>query len=308
MKEVDTIEIFFPTFRNKTVFQHSLISCLEQDYQNVLIHIYDNSIGDDCNEIWDFVRQLNDTRLRYHPNKLNVGPMVNYAQIIDHMKTSEFAIFLSADMGLEKCSLSIMMAEMLKGKSQVVYPSSNIFAYEENYGMDLMSKKYFGVVDQGLNQSQAHGIEIIREYFSNLNISGEYYNFSFAGSLIYAPILKALSSDYLAFRFHGMEHFLSMELALNASNVTRLNRPCLRVIVGAPRIGGTQRPGDFFTRLEPIVACQRFLRKYELVLSRNIPAFDDLYQSQIDKCQFFVKNYSGFDNEIRNLIREIEYR
>lgn len=299
-----TIEIFYPTFKNRDVFEHSINSCLEQDYKDILIHVYDDS-GSDCHEIYDLVEQIDDTRLVYHRNKFNIGTWPNCAQIIDHMKTTEFSIFLAADVGLEKRSLSVMMTEMQKRKSQVIHPSSYLFDYEEKNGVNLASKKYFGVTNQVCEQETVSGIEQIEEYFSDCNISGEYNNFSFYSSLIHSPVLRSLSQDYLAFRFHGSEQFLSMELAINSTYVTRIGHPCLHTIIGAPRFGDTERPRDFYTRIETIVACQRFLKKYDLMLRRHIPSGTRLHKSQIDKCHFFKKNYSGYEDLIEDILEEL---
>jgi glycosyltransferase involved in cell wall biosynthesis len=300
------INIFYPTYKNKEVFAYSLESCLRQDYENVSIHVYDNSAGDGCGEISKLINSLNDVRVSYYPNQLNIGPVANYAQIIDHMKSTDFSMCLAADIGLETRSLSLMVEEMFKNKSPVVYASSNLSTYNSTQGVLKNSYNSLDVLSGVDDNKSSLGIDIIKEYFSTDNICGEYNNFSFFGSLIYSPLLKLLSQDYLAFRFHGLEHYLSMELALSASSITRLKRPCLRAIVGAPRIGGTQRPTDFLTRIEPIMACQKFLEKYELILKNHLSSIEYFHNAQKEKCIFFQQNFTGYESEIQKLLAKID--
>lgn len=300
------IDIFYPTYKNKEVFAHSLQSCLQQDHENISIHVYDNSFGDGCEDILKLVKNLNDDRINYYPNRFNIGPVANYAQIIEHMKSTKFSMCLAADIGLENKSLSMMIGEMIDNNSTLVYASSNFSVFNKELNLFEKSIKPLDVLGSHQGNKISHGIDIIEEYFSDVNICGEYNNFSFFGALIYSPLLNLLSQDYLSFRFHGAEHYLSMELALSSASISRVKEPCLHAIVGAPRIGGTQRPVDHYTRMEPIMACQKFLDKYELVLKRHLSSISHLYDSQRQKCLVFQNNYGGYEFEIKKLLSKID--
>lgn len=300
------VDIFYPVYKNINTFEYVLRSCLEQEYENIRIHVYDNAFSEGYLLTSDLIERINDKRIVYHKNLVNLGPLVNYAQIFSDMKKTRLSICLAADIGFTKIGLSTMIQALKKTGATVVYPSGCSFSYQDilTGEYEFRQADYFNVLQNfsGASQITQPGIEIVPEYFSENNINGEYNNFSFFGALIASPVLHALGSNFFNYRYHGFEHYLSMDLALNSNLVTRLSAPCLQSVIGTPRIGGTERPNDHFTRLEPIVACGDFLKYKYFVLKKYFGDMGLFFVSQINKGQFFKDNYLGYETEIDSLI------
>ena len=142
------------------------------------------------------------------------------------------------------------------------FSSSIVFAIGRAIEFDQLSRRKPDKFVFKLNKKMPitqKGIDIISEYYSSLNINGEYNDFSFLGALISSKILHNLGRRFNNFSYHGFEHYLSMELAMNAPIVTRIYDELYLAIIGAKRLGDTSRPSDDYTRFEPILACEQFL-------------------------------------------------
>jgi len=307
MHSSQTVDIFYPVYKNTTIFEFVLKSCLEQDYENIRIHIYDNAFAEGYLSTSELVKKINDERIIYHKNLANVGHIVNYAQIIAEMKKTRLSICLPFDIGFTKTGLSKMIQALIRTGASVVFPSGCWVSYKDvlNNEADLDQTNYINILRTfpGESEMVQSGFEIVHEYFSEKNINGEYNDFSIFGALIVSSVIHALDSNFLNYRYHGFEHYLSMDLAINSSLVTRLSAPCLQAVIGSPRIGGTERPSDNFTRLEPIVACSDFLESKYFLLRKYFDDLEPFFTSQINKCQFFKDNYQGYEDEITLLIK-----
>lgn len=300
------IDIFYPTYKNIETFAFVLRSCLTQDYQNIKIHVYDNAFSEGYLLTSELIEKINDRRIIYHKNLVNMGATINYAQIIAEMKKTSLSICLAADIGFTSNGLSLMVDALFRTKASIVFPSSYLSKYEDIIigANNAQKENYFDVLE-GLSREPEiiqPGIDLVKEYFSEQNISGEYNNFSFFGALISSPILHALGSRFFNYKYHGFEHYLSMDIATKSNLVSRLSTPCLMAVVGTPRIGGTERPTDHFTRLETIIACSDFLKNNYFTLKRYFKDMNPFFISQIDKCFFFKANYVGYEDEINKLI------
>jgi hypothetical protein len=221
------------------------------------------------------------------------------------MNKTQLSVCLAADMGFAPKGLSMMVSALLGNRASVVYASSITYDYSDICKNNIggAQVRIFDILPRTIDITHLTqpGHEIVKEYFSYENICGEYNNFSFFGSLIYSPILVQLTNVYSSFRFHGSEHYLSMDLAINAPLVTRLRSPCILGVVNTPRIGGTERPSGHYTRFEPIFACDVFLKNKYAVLSSHYMDMTPFFISQREKCKFFKENYTGYENEIEQL-------
>ena len=307
MHSTQIVDIFYPVYKNTTIFEFVLKSCLEQDHENIRIHIYDNAFAEGYFSTSKLVKKINDKRIIYHKNLVNVGHIANYAQIIAEMKKTRLSICLPFDIGFTKTGLSKMIQALIRTGASVVFPSAYSASYKDILSIeaDHLQTNYINILRTFQEESEIvlSGYEIVKEYFSEKNINGEYNDFSFFGALIVSSVIHAIESNFLNYRYHGFEHYLSMDLAINSSLVTRLSAPCLQAVIGSPRIGGTERPPDYFTRLEPIVACNDFLESKYFLLKKYFDDLGPFFTSQINKCQFFKDNYQGYQEEISRLIK-----
>lgn len=306
------IEIFYPTYKNVETFEFVLRSCLDQDYRNIRVHVYDNAWPENYLLTAELIDKIGDKRVVYHKNSVNLGALINYSQIFSEMKKTSLSICLSADIGFTSGGLSLMYEALLRTGASVVHPSSVSYRHQDilNNRDELYELTHRNVVEgfRGESEVVQPGIEIVQEYFSENNISGEYNNFSFFGALIVSPVLHAVGTNFLNYRYHGVEHYLSMDLAINSHFVTRLSAPCRLAVIGSPRIGGTERPTGFYTRLEPIAACQSFLKAKYMALREYYGDMEPFFLSQEAKCEFFRNNYDGFTVEVESLLEASKKR
>ena len=93
-----------------------------------------------------------------------------------------------------------------------------------------------------------------------------------------------------------------MHLALRCPLVARTNITCLQNIIGSPKLGGTQRPLNSFTRLEPIISSQKFIDDFEAILIASATSLEKYFIAQICKCNYFLKHYSGFEEQVLRII------
>jgi len=302
----EKIDIFYPTYLNAQVFKQTLMSCLAQDYKNIHVHIVDNSVADGNHEILELVRRISDPRIEYHANGSNIGAAANYNVLIDMMAATDYSICLAADIGFETSGLSVMMKLLRSNGSSVVFPSSKLISYEkalDDFFENLEDGTIFVVPPElQCDEITQQGIDVTKEYFSNYNINGEYNYFSFFGALVDSSLIRGIGTNYLGFKFHGFEHYLSMRLSALAPKITRTKKLCYKCVFGAPRLGGTVRPENHFTRLEPILASQKFLEDFGALLIHRFGGIADFRRSQIDKSIFFLKNYDGFRDEILDIL------
>lgn len=306
------IEIFYPTYKNVDTFEFVLRSCLEQDYQNIRVHVYDNALPEGYVLTSELIDKIGDSRIVYHKNIVNFGALGNYSQIFSDMKKTSLSICLAADIGFTSGGLSRMYEALLRTGATVVFPSGVFYRHRDivNNRDALYEVKDSNVVERFPGESEVvqPGIEIVQEYFSENNINGEYNDFSFFGALIVSPVLHALDTNFNNYRYHGFEHYLSMDLAINSNFVARLSAPCKISVIDSPRIGGTERPCDHYTRLEPIAACQSFLKAKYMALREHYGDMEAFFLSQEAKCEFFRNNYDGFTVEVESLLKASKKR
>jgi len=308
-----TVDIFFPTYRNADVFAYCLRSCLDQYHRDIRVFVYDNSLAEGCREIEEVIRNFNDNRVYYLPNSANIGHILNYQQIIKNMASSNYAMCLSADIGLTKSGLLTLLSIRQDHGALIAYGGGEVFPYcdfqsilsrDKNcFDSEINLESYSPLINECKSKILVHsGIALVDEYYSDLNLFGEYNSFSFFGALINGKVLTDIGASHMRFRYHGFEQYLSMHLALRCHLVARTNITCLRGIVGSPRIGGTQRPLNFFTRLEPIISAQKFIDDFEMILAAESTGMEKYFIAQICKCNYFLKHYSGFEEQVLRII------
>lgn len=301
----ELVTIYVPTYRNEKVFSVALDSYLEQSHKNISIKIFDNSSGDGYLEISNIIKSKNDTRIIYHKNLKNIGAANNYLQIFRSIKPGERVIILASDMALQSNAVESMLAIANNTCASIIMPRSNNYIIENIIESEYKNKSV--EVKSVFNQNiELNGVDIIKYYFSNENINGEFFSFSFAGALIDGGLIYSVNRTRIGYRFHGLEQLLSMELALNANKIYLSNQFNLINFLGHPRLGGTERPKNYLTRLEPILACEQFLSENKCILYSLNFDICSARKSQINKILYYFKNYSGFfENLILILFKNI---
>lgn len=299
------VDVFYPVYKNVDTFSFVLDTCLRQNHKNIRVHIFDNAYAEGYCEVADLISGIDDPRIIYKRNFVNIGPAANYRQIFSEMKKTKLSICLASDIGFTVDGLTNMLSAMSKHGASVVFSSSKSYKYADLFSglSEEPNERLYSILSKFpyVHELTQPGHELIEEYFSAENICGEYNDFSFFGSLIYSPILNLISDDCFNYRFHGFEHYLSMDLAINAMLITRLRVPCMVGVLDSPRIGGTERPLDHYTRFESIAACDAFLRNKYPVLKSHFNEMKPFFISQAKKCEFFRTNYIGYDSEINRL-------
>jgi glycosyltransferase involved in cell wall biosynthesis len=89
------VSIQIPTYEQPAYIEQALLSCMAQDYENLEINIVDDGFSDATEAI---VRPyLNDPRVRYFKNKVNLGRMANYRHALYSCATGDWAVNLDGD-------------------------------------------------------------------------------------------------------------------------------------------------------------------------------------------------------------------
>ncbi|MCE9629974.1 MAG: glycosyltransferase [Planctomycetia bacterium] len=89
------VSICIPTYNRLALLQAAVQSCLAQTFTDFDIVITDNSDRDDS-EQW--VRQLNDPRIRYHRNERNLGGAGNFSKAISLARGKYVKLLMDDDL------------------------------------------------------------------------------------------------------------------------------------------------------------------------------------------------------------------
>lgn len=293
-----TVSLYIPTFRNSNVFEACFQSYLRQSYKNIEVHIFDNGFADGYPEIRYIVEKVQDPRVKYHCNLTNIGPTANYNQIFSVAEKADVVVFLAADIGLADNAVEIMLSKMLEQGSSVVVPRAANFRHDIVGGDGLPTYDQPAEIVESVfegKERELAGAEVLSLFYSEENIASEFYNFSIFGALIDGALIRALPKQCVNYRYHGFEQLMSMQLALLAPRISFIPQVCFQCFVGQPRVGGTERPNNFLTRYEPILAAEVFLRDNEAMLIATGIELRKFREFQLKKIRFFRKNYMGFE-------------
>lgn len=299
------VRIYVPTYRHESTFDSVLTSYLNQSHQDLEIHIYDNSAADSYFEIRALIENKADSRIIYHQNRTQIGALNNYHRMLNDANTDGLLLFLASDQGLASNTISKMLEVKKDSKSDIVYSGyrnfdisslnpKSIFAFEElSYEIEML----------GYKSSQLFSShELLKNFYNSNNIIGEYYGFSFFGSLFEGSLIENLPVTFRRFKQHGYEHYLSMYLLLNSSTVFFLAEDLMLNIFGRERIGGTERVTSDLGRIECIAAAQNILDEFDFLMEGLGLNLINFRKSQVDKCLYFKENYKGFEGYLEEIL------
>jgi glycosyltransferase involved in cell wall biosynthesis len=301
------VRIYVPTYRHESTFDPVLTSYQNQTYQNLEIHVYDNSAAESHFEIRELIKDKADSRIFYHPNRTQVGALNNYHKMFREANRDGFLIFLASDQGLTSDAISRMLEVKKDSKADIVFSGYRNFDISS---LDLKSifafeTHPFEIEMLGYKSSQLFSsFELLGNFYNSNNIKGEYYGFSLFGSLFDGNLIENLPASFRRFKQHGYEHYLSMYLLLNSSTVFFLAEDLMANIYGRERIGGTERMNNDLSRIECIAAAQNILDEFDFLMEGLGINLINFRKSQVDKCLYFKENYKGFNGYIEEILNK----
>lgn len=304
---MEKINIYVTTYRNVETFSIVLDSYLNQSYENIVVNIFDNSISEKFSEINDLVKQKKDNRINLINNHTQLGPHGNYWKALNSIDYSSMTIFMSSDMGLAPNALQRMASRLKESSSQIIMPAISEYELERVHANREILMSHNSDYDKPSLYEVAQEVdsmEIMKRYFSDENIAGDFFNFTFFGCLFYGDIMRAPPTNFLRFKQHGCEQYISMILLLRAQSVFCETEKLLRNILGVPRIGGTARLGDDLGRVECMSAAQLIIDEYDFILYGRGVDVSALRKSQIDKAEFFNMHFEGYNGYTDALIEK----
>lgn len=122
-----TLSILVPTYNRSALLKKALISILAQSFTDYEIIIVDNCSPDDTETI---VAALGDSRVKYHKNALNIGPVNNHNRAL-RLATGRYICTFSDDDVMLPDNLAAKVA-ILEQYPQVGLVHSNIHIFNES--------------------------------------------------------------------------------------------------------------------------------------------------------------------------------
>lgn len=119
MKNIPDISIIIPSYNSKKNIKQTIISCINQDYQNIEIIIVDDKSTDDSLKTIEDIA-LNEPRLKVIKHQKNLGTFAARANGI-YSATGEIIIFLDSDDKLRPNTARLVLETMHKNNSDMVF-------------------------------------------------------------------------------------------------------------------------------------------------------------------------------------------
>ena len=91
------VTTLIPTYRRPDRLRRAIWSALQQDYEEVLVCVFDNASGDETAEVVSRI-QASDGRVQYHRHDSNLGAVRNFNFALSRVETPYFSILSDDDM------------------------------------------------------------------------------------------------------------------------------------------------------------------------------------------------------------------
>lgn len=108
------LSICVPTFNRASLLQHTLESCLAQDYPNLEIVVGDNASTDGTEAVCR--RHMADPRIRVYRSERNLGATANVRALVRHYSTGDYTLVLCDDDRLIDPSYLSKAAALLRAR------------------------------------------------------------------------------------------------------------------------------------------------------------------------------------------------
>lgn len=297
--EMEKVIIYTPTFRNEKIFDAVLSSYLRQTYENIEIHIFDNSLADGYDDVFRLINEKNDKRIKYFYNQSQIGAHGNYHRIIDNINPDNLSIVLASDMGLHDCAIENLVNFKNMENVGIVMPASRNYSAEllknNSNIFDFSVQSFMALEKLSIENRLFSAGEVIMKYYEYENISGEFFKFSFLGALFDGELARKLPQGWRRFKYHGLEQYLSIALLLRSDKLFYLADELLFNFIGHKRLGGTERSSTDIGRIECIEACQMIIEENDFFMFGSGFDVNKMRRSQINKAEYFLNHYNGFE-------------
>lgn len=127
------VSIQIPTYNQQGFIQQTIESCLMQDYANLEINIADDNSTDDTYKLVEPF--LNDARVKYYRNIINIGRVANYHKALYEYATGEWAINLDGDDYFTDGSFISSAMELISSLHD-----ESVVIYQANHNLDKIRK------------------------------------------------------------------------------------------------------------------------------------------------------------------------
>lgn len=299
------VTIYVPTYRNELIFGRCLDSYRMQTYENLSIRIFDDSLADGYSQIADLVSDCRDNRIHYVANSPRLGAPGNDIRILSEIAPDELVLVVPADMGLRADAVAFMVDALIQNRASVIRPGTATHEYatlESDGDYDFSTPIRTDRPESVTAQQVVSSASLIEKYFGPQNARGEYFDFSFWGSLVRGLLVQGFDDGYRRFSFHGFEQYVSLQLLLSTPSVVLEPELLLQGFLGQPRLGGYQRPEDNSSRAECLVACADFLNRRDFRLLQQGLDLTSLRRGLVRNANHYLETFSGYQGYARSII------
>ena len=307
---MEKVIIYTPTYRNEHIFSLVLDSYLRQTYENIEVRIFDNSLADGFDCIQRICSQKSDPRLIYISNNSQIGAHGNGSRILGSVDFNSLAMVLASDMALADKAVEELISLRASTGAPIIMPATRNYSssrLKEYPGRNFFDQPFESLQPLSESITTLQSLSVLEKYYGYDNLSGEFFKFSFFGCLFDGALIAGLGRNYLRFKFHGGEQYLSMNLLVRAGSITYSPSELLWNFYGHQRIGGTQRLDSDIGRMECILACQMILEENEFFLLAEGIDIIGMRKNQIDKAIYFKNHFRGFEKYADDIIERNKF-
>ena len=156
------VSVQIPTYNQQGFIQKTIESCLMQDYPNLEINIADDCSTDDTYKLVQPF--LQDIRVRYFNNEVNIGRVANYNKAIYIYATGDWAINLDGDDYLIDKSFISNAIKIIMSR-----PDEKIIVYQANHDINKVLKVLPTAEQINEDTLLVNGNEYFLNYYKILN-------------------------------------------------------------------------------------------------------------------------------------------
>jgi glycosyltransferase involved in cell wall biosynthesis len=303
---MEKVVIYTFTYRNEHIFSLVLDSYLRQTYQNIEVHVFDNSLSEGYMCIKTLCLEKKDSRITYIPNASQLGAHGSFSRILSSIALDNYAIVLASDMALSDNAVEELVSLKRSTGAALIMPATRNYksALLDLYpGRSIFDQAYESLPPLAQTTSVFPTEKILEKYFGQENLKGEFFKFSFFGCLFDGSLIAGIGRNYIRFKFHGGEQYLSLNLLIRSNYLACLPNELLWNFFGHDRLGGTERLDSDLGRMECIQACQMVLEEYEFFLLAKGVDVAKMRINQVEKARYFKENFRGFEKYADEIIQ-----
>ncbi|RYZ92203.1 MAG: glycosyltransferase family 2 protein, partial [Sphingobacteriaceae bacterium] len=156
------VSIIITSYNRAQWIKKTVVSALQQDYQNLEIIIADNNSTDNTNEVLQPF--LNDSRIIFHKNEVDIGMLPNFKRATNELASGEMVTYISSDDYLvDNSFVSDAVSKFRNEKGLVVYSAVSKNHYFSS-GVIEHNSAYKYKKENGLFNRVVSGKEIFKTF------------------------------------------------------------------------------------------------------------------------------------------------